>query len=134
MKTLTLSLTLFLCFAALSFAAPAFIATKGPDGVQRVEIIGGSYFFKPSRIIVKTGTPVELKIKKERGITPHNFVLESAGEGGKDIGVSLKSTEARVVRFTPHTPGTFKFYCDKKLLFFKSHRKKGMEGTLEVID
>jgi len=125
---------LFLGFAAPSFAAPSFIATKGPDGVQHVEIIGGSYFFKPARIIVKRGVPVELKIKKERGITPHNFVLESAGEGGKDIRVSLKSAKQRVIKFTPETTGAIKFYCDKKLLFFKSHRKKGMEGTFEVRD
>ena len=29
------------------------------------------------------------------------------------------------------TPGG-RFYCDKKLLFFKSHREKGMEGVLKV--
>jgi hypothetical protein len=38
-----------------------------------------------------------------------------------------------IVRFTRTQRGLFKFYCDKKLLFFKSHRDKGMEGlgTLE---
>ena len=36
------------------------------------------------------------------------------------------------VRFTPTKAGVFAFYCDKKLLFFKSHREKGMEGVLKV--
>ncbi len=134
MKTLALSLTLVLLFAALSYAAQVLIAAKGPDGVQHVEIIGGSYFFKPEHIIVKRGVPVELKIKKEPGITPHNFVLEGAKDDGKDISLSLKSTEPRFIRFTPHIAGTFKYYCDKRFLFFKSHRKKGMQGTLEVRD
>jgi len=26
----------------------------------------------------------------------------------------------------------FAFYCDKRLLFFKSHHEKGMEGRLDV--
>jgi hypothetical protein len=29
--------------------------------------------------------------------------------------------------------GEYPFYCSKKLLFFKSHREKGMEGMLEVV-
>jgi plastocyanin len=46
----------------------------------------------------------------------------------QDVGDGKSAT----VRFTPTHPGTFVFYCDKKLLFFKSHREKGMEGRLEV--
>jgi hypothetical protein len=34
--------------------------------------------------------------------------------------------------FTPTMPGSFAFYCGKKLLMFPSHRSKGMEGILEV--
>ena len=36
------------------------------------------------------------------------------------------------VRLTPKVPGTYPFYCDKKLLFMKSHREHGMEGKLIV--
>jgi len=125
---------LFFGITAISMAAENFTATQGPDGVQHVEIIAGSYFFKPDRIIVKRGVPLELKIKKERGITPHNFVLKSAGKDGRDIRVSLSSKKERIIRFTPRTTGIIKFFCDKQLLFFKSHRKKGMEGSFEVRD
>jgi plastocyanin domain-containing protein len=98
--------------------------------VQRVEVRGGSYFFSPRHIIVKVNTPVELKVRKEPGIVPHNMVLK-APEAGIDFNVSLDDTP-KVIRFTPTKPGSYPFYCDKKLLFFESHREKGMKGVLEV--
>ena len=42
------------------------IAVIGTDGVQRVEITGGSYYFNPNDIVVKVNVPVELNVKKER--------------------------------------------------------------------
>ncbi len=42
--------------------------------------------------------------------------------------------EAKVIRFTPTRVGSYPFYCNKKLLFFESHREKGMEGILEVVE
>jgi uncharacterized cupredoxin-like copper-binding protein len=33
--------------------------------------------------------------------------------------------------FTPTKTGSYQFYCNKKSMF-ANHRKKGMEGTLEV--
>ena len=102
------------------------------DGVQRAEIIGGGYFFKPNRVIVKVDVPVELKLKKESGIVPHNFVIK-APEAGVDIDISL-GTEPKVVKFTPTKPGRYTFHCGKKLLFFESHEEKGMKGVLEVVE
>ena len=110
----------------------SFSATVDSDGVQRVEVIGGGYFFNPRRIIVKVNLPVELKIRKESGLVPHNFVLK-APEAGMDIDLSLE-TEPKVVKFVPNKPGTYPFYCSKKLLFFESHRDKGMKGVLEVVE
>ncbi len=108
-----------------------FKATVGDDGVQHVEVLGGSYFFDPNHIIVKVNVPVELKVSKESSIVPHNLVIK-APEAGVDVNVSLKE-EPQVVKFTPTKTGTYPFYCDKKLLFFESHREKGMEGVLEVV-
>jgi len=107
-------------------------ATIDKDGVQRVEIVGGGYFFNPNHIIVKVNVPVELKVRKEGGIVPHDIVMK-AYEAGIDFSVSL-SKETQVVRFTPTKTGSYPFYCSKKLLFFESHREKGMEGTLEVVE
>jgi hypothetical protein len=44
----------------------------------------------------------------------------------------IPAGETVTVRFTPMVTGSFSIYCDKKLLFFKSHREKGMEAVLEV--
>ena len=107
-----------------------FIAPVDKDGVQRVEIVGGSYFFRPNYIILKVNVPVELKLSKESGMTPHNIIL-NAPQAGMDIKVDL-STEPQILKFTPTKTGKFPIYCDKKLLFFESHREKGMEGTVEV--
>ena len=107
-----------------------FYAAVDPDGVQRIEILGGSYFFDPDYIVVKVNVPVELKIREDSGITPHDFVLH-APDAGMDIRLDL-TTEPRIVRFTPTRSGEYAFYCDVKFLFFESHREKGMVGMLVV--
>ena len=109
-----------------------FKATVGSDGVQRVDILGGSYFFTPNHIIVKVNVPVTLVVKKESGIVPHNIVAKSP-EAGIDFNEGM-SSEPKSITFTPTKAGTYPFYCDKKLLFFESHREKGMEGVIEVIE
>jgi len=107
-------------------------ATIDADGVQRVEILGGGYFFDPDHVIVKVNVPVELKVRKESGIVPHDFVIK-APEAGIEVEESL-STEPKTIRFTPTRTGIYPMYCSKKLLFFESHREKGMEGELEVVE
>jgi len=106
------------------------VASIGADGVQRVEMVGGSYFFDPNDVIVKVNVPVEIKIRMESGIIPHDFILK-APEAGMDVKVELRK-EPQTIRFTPTKVGEYPFYCDKKLLFFESHREKGMKGILEV--
>ena len=100
------------------------------DGVQRLELAADSYFFKPNYLVVKAGIPVELEIKRESWLVPHDFVLQIP-ESGVDIRKSI-DTEGTKIRFTPTQPGTYPFYCSKQLLFLESHRDKGMEGVLEV--
>ncbi|MBI3772842.1 MAG: cupredoxin domain-containing protein [Gammaproteobacteria bacterium] len=112
-------------------AQEAIRAVIDQDGKQRVEILGGSYFFKPDHIIVKANVPVELVVKRESGIVPHTFVLKIP-ESEIMIDESL-STEAKTIAFTPAAVGKYTFYCRNKLLFFKSHEQKGMKGVLEVV-
>ena len=106
------------------------VAVFGPDGIQRVEILGGGYFFDPNHVIVKVDVPVEITIKKEAGFAPHDFVLK-APEAGIDVQVQLDA-KPTVVKFTPTKVGTYPFYCSKKMIFSSSHRDKGMKGILEV--
>lgn len=109
-----------------------FQASIGDDGVQTVSIVGGSYFFKPKHIIVKVNVPVHLLVQKESGMVPHNIVIK-APNAGMNIDEGM-TTEVKTIKFTPTKIGKYKIYCSKKLLFFASHEKKGMEGTLEVVE
>jgi plastocyanin domain-containing protein len=132
-KVSALCLVIFtLCFA---FAAIGQIkvqkAVIDKDGIQRVNMLAGNYFFDPNHIIVRIDVPVEITIKREPGITPHDFVIKEP-DAGIDISETL-STEPKIIKFTPKKPGTYPFYCTKKLLFLKSHREKGMEGIIEVV-
>ncbi len=102
------------------------------DGIQRIDIIGDEYSFTPEHIIVRVNVPVELRIRKTNFLVPHNIIIDEP-----EAGIAVKEsfgTKPKIIRFTPKQTGKFPFYCDKKLLFFKSHREKGMEGVLEVVE
>lgn len=58
-------------------------------------------------------------------------MVEMIPQAGIDIEETI-GTEGTLIRFTPTLPGKVPFYCSKRLLFFESHRDKGMEGVLEV--
>lgn len=104
-----------------------------PDaqGVQRATIVLDSYSYTPNHLVVQAGKPVELTLESVTTLAPHNFILDDPAAGLK-VEADVRAGKRTTVRFTPTQPGIFPFYCDKKLLFFKSHREKGMEGQLEV--
>ena len=120
---------------ALGIAAAApetvTVVPVGKDGVQRMEIVGGSYFFKPNHIVVKVNIPVELKVSKESGLVPHDIVAKSP-EAGIVFQESMSSTP-KIIKFTPTKVGKYPLYCSKKAPFSKTHREKGMEGVIEVV-
>jgi len=109
-----------------------FRAAVDADGKQKVAMLGGSYFFRPSHVVVKAGVPVELSVRMEPGIIPHTLVIDAA-EAGIAVDEEL-GTEPRVITFTPGAPGKYVFYCRNRFLFFKSHREEGMQGILEAIE
>jgi plastocyanin domain-containing protein len=101
------------------------------DGVQRIRLVGGSYFFKPNHIVVRVNVPVELLASRESGMTPHDLVIRA-----QDAGVMVEEalgTDPKKINFTATKVGKYAFYCSKKLPFIAGHREKGMEGTLEVV-
>lgn len=122
-----------LCFVSgVRAQKKEFKATVDKDGVQRVEVTGGEYFFDPDHIIVKVNVPVELTVRKKSGVVPHDIVINAP-----EAGINFKEgfgKEPKVIKFTPTKTGKYPIYCSKQLLFFKSHREKGMEGVLEVIE
>jgi plastocyanin len=119
-------------FAEAQDTTEAYIATVDKDGVQHVRIVGGSYFFKPSRIVVKKDIPVELTVSKDSGMVPHTIVA-NAPEAGIVFDESM-SSDTKIIRFTPKATGEYVFYCKNKLPFFPSHREKGMQGIFEVVE
>lgn len=121
-----------LAVAAEKAEKVVYTATIDTDGVQRVEISGGGYFFRPNYLIVRVNVPVELKVKKESGFVPHNIAMKEPA-AGMVFDQSL-SSDSTVIKFTPTKIGKYPFYCSKRLLFFESHREKGMEGTIEVVE
>lgn len=111
--------------------AEVVLVEPGTDGIQRATIQMDSYSYAPNHLVVQVGKPVELTLTSVTILVPHNFILNDPAAGlrvEEDVGAGKTTT----VRFTPAQAGTFTFYCDKKLLFFRSHREKGMEGRLEV--
>ncbi len=110
---------------------PPVTAEVGPDGVQRASVTLDSYSFAPPHLIVQAGKPVELTLTSVATLVPHNLVLKQP-DAGISVAQDVGPRDTAKVRFTPTKPGTYVFYCDKKLLFFPSHREQGMEGRLEV--
>jgi plastocyanin domain-containing protein len=125
-----------LSFSGLLYAGETekkvYKAEMDEDGVQRIEMIGGDYYFEPNHIVVKINTAVELSVRKEPGVVPHNIVI-SAPDAGMEVREKL-STDLKVILFTPTKTGIYPFVCDRKFLFFKSHDEKGMKGVIEVIE
>lgn len=60
---------------------PELPAVSGYEGVQRIDILAGSYFFKPDHIMVKVNIPVELSVRKEWGSSPTPSRYMSRGLG-----------------------------------------------------
>jgi len=130
-----LSVLMFVTGAALAedkHAEKRIVATIDKDGYQHVEMTAGEYYFDPSVVVVKVNVPVELTIKKAGGITPHNIVIK-APQADVDFKVDL-SSEPKKISFMATKAGTYPFECTNKLLFFKSHKDRGMHGMLEVVE
>lgn len=123
-------------FSPLLVALVAFWVTAAPaiaadDAGQVLDVILGDYRFSPSQLVVKAGQTVTLKLTNSDRITPHTFTLKST-QGGLDIDVEVAAGSTESVTLTPATAGTYSFHCRKKLPFMKSHRARGMEGSLVV--
>jgi len=122
-----------IAFAAEAPADKPVTATIDANGVQHAEITGGEYYFTPKHLIVKVNKPVELTVKKAAGYVPHNIII-NAPEAGINFSINMSDKKPEVVKFTPTKVGQYPMYCDKQLLFFKSHKERGMEGVIEVVE
>ena len=99
--------------------------------VQPLVIHLGDYRFEPAEVRLDAGQPAVLRLVNSDRMVPHNFTLE-AGNGIDPIDVDVAAGETVDVELKPLSAGRYTFYCDKKMVFMKSHRAKGMEGSLIV--
>jgi uncharacterized cupredoxin-like copper-binding protein len=114
---------------ALAIGATSSLAAEP----QIIDVVLGSYYIKPDKITVKAGQPVTLNLVNEATMVPHDLVIK-APDAGIDIAVDVPAGKKASVTFTPTKVGRYEMACDKKLLFLKSHKAKGMHGTLEVVE
>ncbi len=121
-RAFCLTLVLAMCLTS-AFAAET----------RSIDVVLGSYYIKPDKIIVKVGQTVTLNLVNEATIVPHDLVIK-APEAGIDFAMEVPAGKKASVTFTPTKVGLYPMVCDKKLLFFKSHKDKGMHGTLEVVE
>ena len=130
-----LTIVLFVAGAALAEDKPTgkrFVASIDRDGYQRVEMTAGEYYYDPAVVVVKVNVPIELTIKKAGGLTPDNFVIH-APQADLDFKIDL-SSEPKKISFMATRAGSYPFECTSQLLFFKSHKERGMHGMLEVVE
>jgi len=116
---------LLLSGCASGLNRPIVTARAKPDagGVQRVIVHMHSFYFEPNRIEVRANRPVELVLQNKARFVPHEFMIEDPA-----LRVSARAwLRSARLRFTPTTPGTYKFMCH-----VDGHAKKGMTGTLVV--
>ncbi|HSF68354.1 MAG TPA: cupredoxin domain-containing protein [Nitrospiraceae bacterium] len=112
-------------------SGPSVTIPVAADGVQRATVTLDSYSYTPNHMIVETGKPVELTLTSVTTIIPHNFIIKEP-DAGLSVEQDVSAGKTITIVFTPTQPGTFPFYCDKRLWPLPSHRDKGMEGKLEV--
>ena len=104
-------------------------ARTDAHGVQVVDVDVHSFYFKPNRIVVDAGKPVDITLHFKSFFVPHNFTCFDTDAGiSASTGAGFMSFHrTKHVRFTPGKPGEYGFFCH-----VGNHAKKGMTGTIVV--
>ena len=130
MRRWLLAATLVLAGCSPGVNRPPTEVTAQADakGVQHVRLLAHSYWFEPSRIVVKAGHPVELKMNNSSWVAPHNVTCNAA-----DAGIEFSANLGLIGRgktetFTPTKAGEYEFFCH-----VDGHAHKGMKGTIVVV-
>ncbi len=113
------------CASGLKRPVDSVDAVTDARGVQRVEVDLHSFYFKPNRIVVHAGRPVELTVRNRSLLVPHNLTV---ADSALSFSVDKWGPGSAHVRFTPQAPGEYEFFCHED-----HHAKKGMKGTLVVV-
>ena len=79
------------------------------------------FIYGPAEIRGGVGEKITISLIN-RGTIEHHFIIDELGVNAK-----VSPGEKTQFTFTPHTSGTFKYYCD-----LAGHRAAGEEGQLVV--
>lgn len=103
----------------------------GQEPPREIAITMGDYHYAPDVIEVDSGQTIVLHLSNTDGITPHNFTLVDE-TAGLEVDTDVSAGGSVRISLTPQQPGSYTWYCNRKLPFMKSHRNRGMQGTLVV--
>ena len=131
MRTINHLTTRFLLNILMTLILVPACPAVASEPTQAVTLTLGDYQFTPDIFEITAGQPVRLTLTNTDTITPHNFIMKDEA-AGLNIDIDVSAGKTSTIEFTPTTPGSYTFYCSKKLPFMKSHQEKGMEGTLTV--
>src|SRR5437867_7980289 len=84
-------------------------ARTDASGIQVVDIDVHSFYFKPNRVVVESGKPVELVLHFKSLFVPHNLTCVE-GDAGISVSKSagfLSFRRTKRARFTPTVPGEY---------------------------
>ena len=123
------TVAIIVAMAILCLTCPSLLVAGEP---RLIDVRLGSYYIRPEKISVKAGEVVTLSIINEATLIPHNLVIE-APEAGIHVKVDVSAGKSASITFTPTKTGSYEILCSKKPPFGKSHKEKGMHGTLEVM-
>jgi plastocyanin len=98
----------------------------GLEPPREIAITMGDYHYAPDFIEMDSGETIVLQVTNTDGITLVDL------PAGLDVDTDISAGNSARIRLTPQRPGTYTWYCNKKLPLMKSHRDRGMQGTLVV--
>lgn len=99
---------LLLCAAALAVAWPAQAEDQRPEVDRVIQVVAERFTFVPSRIRLKLGETVELRIRSLD--TNHGFQIENTGV---NVIVPKRGKGDARVLFRAQKKGVFRFTCSK---------------------
>ena len=100
--------SLLMLTGMLAASTGASTPAVGQQAPQVVDITVERFSFTPSEIHMKTGTPIEIRLRSDD--TDHGFRI-----AGTDINITIpkRGKGTATVRFDPPKPGRYDFECSK---------------------
>ena len=107
---------------------PSLGVAEVNGSVQVVRVKVESFYFEPSRLMVKVGVPVRLVLESDTLFSGHSFAMFSP-EIDLELNAYVPARQRVTLQFVPREIGEFEFYCN-----IDDHAEQGMRGILVVVD